>query len=105
MNATILEAIKGIERLLANGLFALLLLGCMIATGWLVARQDHYWDWTGERANFLSPELAAILSRLDAPLHATVFADPQDALGKAIERFLARYRHALRGLTVRFLDP
>ena len=101
----ILRAIKGIERPLADGLFALLLLACVIAAGWLVARHDRYWDWTHERANSLSPESAAILSRLDAPLRATVFADPQDPLGKAIERLLARYRHALPGFAVRFVDP
>ena len=103
--APILGAIKGIERPLADGLFALLLLACVIAAGWLIARHDRYWDWTHESANSLSPESEAIVRRLDAPLRATVFIDPQDPLGKTIERLLARYQQVLPGLRIRFLDP
>ncbi|WP_295390365.1 GldG family protein [uncultured Thiodictyon sp.] len=99
------EAIKGIERPLVDGLFTLLLLACVIAAGWLLARDGQYWDWTGAGTNSLSPESAAILKRLDSPLRATVFIDPQDPLGKAIERLLAPYRRAAPGLKVRFVDP
>ncbi|WP_295452984.1 GldG family protein [uncultured Thiodictyon sp.] len=101
----IVEAARGIERPLVDTLFTLLLLACVIAAGWLIARNGHYWDWTGEGANSLSPESAAILKRLDSPLRATVFINPRDPLGKTIERLLARYRRAAPDLKVRFVDP
>jgi hypothetical protein len=97
--------LRGIERPLVDGLFVLLLLACVIAVGWLVARHDQYWDWTRERGNTLTPESLAIIQRLDSPLSLTVFVDQQTPLGQTIERLLARYRSALPGLQVRYLDP
>jgi hypothetical protein len=98
-------AIAGLERPLVDGLFALLLFATVIAAGWLFARNDTYWDWTRALANTLTPESTAILARLAAPLRVTVFIDAQDPLGKSIERLLARYRRALPGMEVRFVDP
>ncbi len=94
-----------LNRPLADALFALLLLGTVIAAGWLLARHDHYWDWTLERSNSLAPESLAILERVEAPLRATVFIDPQNPLLKTIERLLARYAQALPDLEVRVVDP
>jgi hypothetical protein len=94
-----------LNRPLADALFALLLLGIVVAAGWLVARHDHYWDWTSERSNSLAPESLAILERVEAPLGATVFIDPQNPLLKTIERLLARYAQALPDLEVRVVDP
>jgi hypothetical protein len=101
----VLGTIRAIERPLVDGLYALLLLACVIAAGWLVARHDHYWDWTRERGNSLSPESVAIIKRLDSPLSLTVFVDQQSSLGQTIGRLLARYRSVLPGIQVRFLDP
>lgn len=94
-----------LSRPLADGLFALLLLGTVIAGGWLVARNDRYWDWTAERSNSLAPESLAILERVEAPLRATIFIDPRDPLLKTIERLLARYRQAIPDLAVQVVDP
>ena len=102
---SVLMALRAIERPLVDGLYVLLLLACVIAAGWLVARHDQYWDWTRERGNTLTPESLAIIQRLDSPLSLTVFVDQQTPLGQTIERLLARYRSALSGLQVRYLDP
>lgn len=99
------RVLGSINRPLADALFVLLLLGAVIAAGWLVARNDRYWDWTLERSNSLTPESLAILGLVEAPLRATVFIDPQDPLRKTIERLLARYQQALPGLEARVLDP
>ena len=98
-------ALRGIERPLVDGLYVLLLLGCVIAAGWLITRHDRYWDWTRERDNSLSPESIAIIQRLDSSLSLTVFVDRQTSLGQTIERLIARYRAAMPGLHVRYLDP
>ena len=100
-----LELIRTVNRPLADGLFALLLLGCVIAAGWLAARHDHYWDWTAERSNSLAPESLEILKRVEAPLRATIFIDPRDPLLETIERLLTRYGQALPGLDVQVVDP
>jgi len=99
------EALAGLERPLVDGLFALLLTAAFVAAGWLAARHDHYWDWTGSRSNSLSPESLAILERLDAPLRAAIFIDPRDSLAKTIERLLARYAQALPEMEVKLTDP
>lgn len=103
--SAIRATIRGLERPLADGLFVLLLFAAVVAAGWLIARDDYYWDWTRVRGNTLTPESEAILAQLDSPLRATVFIDAQDTIGKTIDRLLARYRRALPGLEVRFLDP
>lgn len=98
-------ALGRVNRLLADALFTLLLLALLIASGWLLARHDRYWDLTSARDHSLTPQSLAILARLDQPLLITVFADPDSALGKGIERLLARYRQALPSLSVDFVDP
>lgn len=103
--SVLLELTGSVNRPLADVLFALLLLGTAIAAGWLIARHDHYWDWTAERGNSLAPESLEILRRVEAPLRATIFTDPQDPLLKTIERLLARYEQALPDLQVRVVDP
>jgi len=99
------ELVRTLNRPLADALFALLLLGTVIAAGWLAARNDHYWDWTAERSNSLAPESLEILKRVEAPLRATIFIDPQDPLLKTIERLLARYGQVLPDLDVQVVDP
>lgn len=97
--------LRALHRPLVDSLFALLLTATLIAAGWLVARHDHYWDWTTSRDNSLSEESLRILDQLDGPLRATVFIDPRDPLAKPIEGLLARYARVLPALEVKLLDP
>lgn len=102
---SIREWLGALNRPLADTLFVLLLLGVVMTVGWLAARHDHYWDWTAEGDNSLSPESLAILERLDGPLRATVFIDPKDPLAKTIERLLVRYAQSMPRMEIRILDP
>ena len=97
--------LRRLERPVVDLLFALLLTSVVIAAGWLLARHDTYWDWTLARDNSLTPETLAILERVDHPLRATVFIDPQDPLAKPIEGLLARYARELPRMQVQVLDP
>jgi len=100
-----LDQLGAINRAIADGLFLVLLLAVVVAGGWLIARHDRYWDWTAARSNSLTAESLAILATLDGSLRATLFADPASPLGKGIERLLMRYRQALPGLEIGFVDP
>ncbi|MTW22353.1 GldG family protein [Allochromatium palmeri] len=93
------------ERALADTLFTLLLLSCVVASGWLVARHDQYWDWTQSDSHQLTLESRVILERLEAPLRLTVFADPSSPLARMIGQLLERYVQANPDLEIRYLDP
>jgi hypothetical protein len=97
--------IRRFERALADTLFMGLLLGCVVASGWLVARHDRYWDWTQSDSHQLTRESRVILEQLDAPLRLTVFADPSSPLARRIGQLLERYAHQYPDLEIRYLDP
>lgn len=102
---TIRAIVRRFERALADTAFMLLLLGCVVAAGWLTARHDRQWDWTQSEAHRLTRESRLILERLEAPLRLTVFADPQSPLARRIGQLLERYAHEDPDLEIRYLDP
>ncbi len=94
-----------LSRAVADALFLALMLGILLSGGWLVARNDRYWDWTDARSNSLAPQSLAILARLDGPLHASVFADPASPLGRGVERLLMQYQQARPDMQIEVVDP
>lgn len=105
VNQTVPAVVRRVGRVLTDALFVLLLLGCVIAAGWLIARHDVHWDWTHTASHQLTPESRAIVQRLDAPLRLTVFADPAPPLARMIGQLLERYSQALADLDIRYRDP
>lgn len=97
--------VRRLERPLADALFVVLMLALVVTGGWLVAHDDRYWDWTAAASNTLSPESQVILERVEAPLHATVFADAQAPLAKGIGQLLARYAQVLPRMEILYRDP
>lgn len=92
-------------RRLHGWLFALLVLACASAIGYLSARYDHVSDWThGGRAS-LPTETLAVLKALDGPVDIVSYANPQDDVRSSIAGFLQRYQRAKPDLTLRFVDP
>ncbi len=94
-----------LERRLADGVFYLLLTAATLLAGWLIARHDIYWDWTGGGRNTLSAESREALAGLSAPLDITVFLDRGHPLARRSEQLLARYHKAVSDLAVRYVDP
>ena len=92
-------------RLTADGLFALLLLALVIASGWLVARHDRLWDWSAASNNSLTRESLTILGRLQGQLRISVFAAADSQIGKSIGRLLTGYVQARPDLAIDYLDP
>lgn len=93
------------ERRLVDLLFHLLLAAFVVLAGWLGARHDRYWDLTQSGRNTLTAESAAVLDKLSAPLHITVFIDRQHPMAKGIAQLLARYRRSRAALEVNYVDP
>lgn len=94
-----------LERMAADGLFTLLLLALVIASGWLVARHDRLWDWSAASSNSLTPESQTILERLQGPPRISVFAAADSQTGKSIGRLLTRYTQVRPDLAIDYLDP
>lgn len=98
-----------LHRALVDALFVLLLLGILLAAGWLAARHDTYFDWTLAGRNSLSPESIALLERLPTgggrQLAITVFAPRDHTVGRAAEQLVARYRRHRPDLDIQWIDP
>ena len=99
------DQVRRLDRPLADALFVILLLAAVVGAGWLIARQDRYWDWTAAASNTLTPESRAIAERLEAPLRVTVFAGAETPLARAIGQLLSRYAPVLPGMEVGYVDP
>jgi hypothetical protein len=100
---------RRLQRHAADTLYALLLLALVLTAGWLIARHDHYFDWTSSGRNSLSPQSIAVLERLpvdDAqPLGITIFAPREHRIGRAVEQLVARYQQQRPDLDVHWVDP
>ncbi|WP_267226134.1 GldG family protein [Dyella silvae] len=92
-------------RRLNGWLFALLLLACAGAIGYLTARFDLVADWTyGGRAT-LSTESRAVLKTLNGPVDIVSYANPQDDIRSNIASFMQRYQRVKPDISLRFVDP
>ena len=98
-----------LQRMAADGVFAVLLLALVLTAGWLAARHDRTFDWSASARNSLAPESIALLERLPdadaAPLRITVFAPREHRIGRAVEQLLARYRRHRPDLQIHWVDP
>jgi ABC-type uncharacterized transport system involved in gliding motility auxiliary subunit len=95
-----------LHRALADTVFVVLLVAAVILAGWLVARHDHYWDWTRSGHNSLSPQTEAVLGALDAPLHIAAYVGRDHPLADSIGRLVALYAQARPDLLkLSFIDP
>jgi hypothetical protein len=94
-----------LNRPLGDAVFVVLLIAAVVLGGWLAARHDHYWDWTRDRHNSLSPQSLEALAALKAPLHIGAYVGRDHPLADTVERLVALYRQARPELKLRFIDP
>ncbi len=102
---TLRQRLARTERRGADLVFALLLVACVLLSGWLIARHDHYWDWTGAGRNSLSAESAGVLAGLGEGLRITVYAPHEHAIARAVDQLLMRYRQLRPDIHVEYVDP
>lgn len=92
-------------RRAADGVYALLLIVVVLQAGWLTARQDIWWDWTGSARNSLSAETLAVLDELGEGLRISVFAPREHRISRAVEQLLMGYRRHRPDIVIEYLDP
>ncbi|NUR22881.1 Gldg family protein, partial [Frateuria sp.] len=86
-------------------LFALALLICAGAIGYLTTRHAYVADWTAGGRASLSTQSRAVLGKLDGPVEIVSYANPQGDLRQTIAGFVERYRRLKSDLTLKFVDP
>jgi ABC-type uncharacterized transport system involved in gliding motility auxiliary subunit len=95
----------GIGRHLADAVFVLLLMVLALQAGWLGARHDRWWDWTGSARNSLSAETLGVLDDLGEGLRITVYAPGDHRISRAVEQLVMRYRRRRPDIVVEHIDP
>lgn len=89
--------------------YAFLLLGIVIAAGWLAQRHDWQWDATQNGRHTLSQASQNLLREMPGAVSVTAYATLQDAklgdLRRPIRDFVARYQGLKSDLTLNFVDP
>ncbi|MCU7844114.1 MAG: GldG family protein [Candidatus Thiodiazotropha sp. (ex Monitilora ramsayi)] len=86
-------------------LFHLLMLILLLLLAWLSGRFAVQWDWTRHDVNSLNPLSIEILSRTPGPIAVTAYTPENADLRDRIRRFIARYQHEKRDITLSFVDP
>ena len=86
-----------------TGVSVLVVLGILVAINYIGARQNKRWDLTANQQFSLSDQTRNVLSKLDAPLQITVFAEETD-FGRYRER-LNEYEYASKKVSTEYVDP
>ncbi len=81
----------------------LVVLGILIAINYIGARQNKRWDLTAAKQFSLSDQTRTVLTKLDAPLQITVFA--QDLDFPRYRDKLKEYEYVSKNVTTEYVDP
>jgi ABC-type uncharacterized transport system involved in gliding motility auxiliary subunit len=85
------------------GVSVLIVLGILVAVNYIGARQNKRWDLTANKAFSVSDQTRNVLSKLDAPLQAMVFAQEQE-FPRYRDR-LQEYQYNSPQMTTEYVDP
>src|SRR5438067_2512619 len=80
-----------------------IMLGVLIAVNYIGKRQNKRWDLTASKQFSLSDQSRNVLSKLDAPLEITVFA--QDVEFQTFRDRLREYEYASKQVKTDYVDP
>jgi ABC-type uncharacterized transport system involved in gliding motility auxiliary subunit len=81
----------------------LVALGILIAVNYIGARQNKRWDLTANKAFSLSDQTRSVLTKLDAPLQISAFA--QDADFPRYQDKLKEYEYISKQVKTEYVDP
>jgi ABC-type uncharacterized transport system involved in gliding motility auxiliary subunit len=81
----------------------LVVLGILIAVNYIGARQNKRWDLTANKAFSLSEQTRNVLTKLDAPLQITAFA--QDVDFPRYQDKLKEYEYGSNQVKTEYVDP
>jgi ABC-type uncharacterized transport system involved in gliding motility auxiliary subunit len=81
----------------------LVVLGILIAVNYIGARENKRWDLTSNKAFSLSEQTRNILTKLDAPLEMTAFAQESD-FGRYQDK-LKEYEYISKQVKTQYVDP
>jgi gliding motility-associatede transport system auxiliary component len=85
------------------GVSVLVVLGILIAINYIGSRQNKRWDLTANKQFSLSDQTKNIVSKLDAPMQITVFA--QEPEFQRYRDKLNEYQYASKQVTTDYVDP
>lgn len=97
-----------LQLLIQNSLFAVLLIGLVLAIGWITRDIKTQWDLTQGKRNTLSQASTDVLGELADPVNVTAYATAQDAEGdirKTVQTFVGPYQRAKKDFVLTFIDP
>ena len=86
-------------------LLSILLIGIVLATGWLTQRFSVSFDITANDRHSLTPTTIQVLENMDAPVEmiAVLSANPQQREG--VEALISRFQSIKPDLQLRFINP
>ncbi len=79
-------------------------LGILVAINIIGKQQHKRWDLTGSKQFSLSDQTRNVLSKLDAPMEAIVFYNPEEGMTGWQDR-MREYQYASKQLSTEFYDP
>jgi len=86
-----------------TGVSVLAVLGILVAVNYIGARQNKRWDLTTNKAFSLSDQTRSVLSKLDSPMHITVFAQEPDF--PRYQDKLKEYEYLSKNVSTEYVDP
>jgi len=90
---------------LQNYSFVILFLVVAGFIAYLSHEHDFQYDWSSSNRNTLSAASIKLLSRLDKPIHFSVYATEDNNIRNPINTLIDRYKRQKPSITVEFINP
>ena len=102
-----MKIVKNTHRQLRiqNYSFVILFLAVTGFIAYLSSEHNFQFDWSTANRNTLSSTSIELLSRLDKPIHFSVYATEDNNIRNPINDLIERYRREKPAITVEFINP
>ena len=88
-----------------NYSFVILFLVVAGFIAYLSNEHNFQYDWSASNRNTLSPSSVELLSRLDKPIHFSVYATEDNTIRTPINDLIERYQREKSDITVEYINP